>query len=240
MASVASHTESRIEPGRYVYVVMSLVLAAIVVDGFSHTVPSDLVAPGLPLLLQAHAAVFCAWVLLMVVQPALIVAGLRSVHRTLGWLAAAVACAMVVMGGWAVLFGLWSDSVPPFYPHGLFITRGGIGLLVFASLVGAGVALRRRADWHKRLLLCASIAIVVPGLERAMPIPMFGPMWPLVVDGAIDLLAFVGPAIDLIERRRIHPAYWYGVGAIVLGQALVDLIAPSPLATAFLHLVGAK
>ncbi|PTT73714.1 hypothetical protein DBR41_27990, partial [Pseudomonas sp. HMWF010] len=43
------------------------------------------------------------------------------------------------------------------------------------------------------------------------------------------LLALVGPAYDLITRRRVHPAYLWGVGLILLAQPLHGLIAATPL-----------
>ena len=85
---------------------MSVVLAGIVVFGFSHTIPFDLAPPGLPLLLVLHAVVFGAWVLLFIAQPVLVARRFVSVHRTLGWIGVALSCAMIVLGGSAVLFAL--------------------------------------------------------------------------------------------------------------------------------------
>ncbi len=220
--------------GRLFYLAMSLVLVAIVVFGFSHTVPFDLAAPDFPMLLVVHAGVFAAWVLLFVAQPALVVRGSLRLHRRLGWMGAGLTVVMLVMGGSALLLGLWSGHVPPFYPHGLFLVRGFLGLALFAGLVVAGVALRRRGEWHKRLMLCAAIVVVAPGLERALPLPLFGALWPLVADGVLDLLALAGPAVDRAVRGRVHPAYRWGVGAIVGTQAVVDAVSYSPLAPVLL------
>ncbi len=234
----AGHQPAALAGGRF-YLIMSVLLAGIVVFGFSHTIPFDLAPPGLPLLLVVHAVVFGAWVLLFVTQPALV--GRRSIatHRRLGWIGVVLACAMVGLGSSAILFALWNHSLPPFYPPGLFIVRGIVGLAVFAGLLAAAIRLRRRTEWHKRLMLCAAITVVVPGLERGLPLPLLGAGWPFVADGVVDLLASVGPAFDLALRRRIHPAYVCGVGTIVAGQAVVDLAAPSPVAAVMLRLVGA-
>jgi hypothetical protein len=240
MTTGATVLSTRVATGRPFYLFMSLVLAAIAILGFSKTVPFDLTIPGFPVVLWVHAAAFTAWVLLSVAQPALIMNRSVRLHRQLGWAGAVLACAMITLGTIAILLGLWADKVPPFYPHGLFITRGAIGLLTFGGLVAAGVINRRRGEWHKRFMLCASIVVVLPGLERAMPLPLFGVNWPYAVDATIDLVAFAGPAFDFIQRRRIHPAYLWGVGAIILGQLVVYIIAPSSIATAMLHAVGAK
>jgi len=221
-----------------VYVIMSIALVALVVFGFSHTVPDDLSTPGFPPFLAVHGAVFAAWMLLFVAQPALVAAGKTSLHRKLGWFGLAIAVAMVGLGGYAILFGLWSGQLPPFYPHGLFLIRGMIGLATFFGLVIAAIANRRRPEWHKRLLLCATVVVTLPALERSLPIPLFGAGWPFVVDGIVDTILLIGPVVDLITRRRLHPAYIFGVAAVVLGQVTTDIVAPSPIATALLRALG--
>jgi hypothetical protein len=238
MAIATLQDRRKARAGRPFYLVMSLVLAAIATFGFSHTVPGDLVAPGLPPLLQLHAAVFVAWVLLFVAQPAFVLQGSIALHRKLGWIGAGLAVAMIAMGASAILLALRADAVPPFYPHGLFLVRGIFGLAVFGGLVAAGVLYRRKAEWHKRLMLCASIVVIVPGLERALPIPLLGPSWPFFVDGLAVVIALAGPVCDLVARGRVHPAYYWGVGTIIGGQLLVDVLSPSPLAAAGLQVLG--
>jgi hypothetical protein len=222
------------------YVVMSIALFALVAFGFSHTVPGDFATPGFPPFLAVHGAVFAAWMLLFIAQPALVAAGATRVHRGLGWLGLALAIAMLGLGGSAILFGLWSGQLPPFYPHGLFLVRGMIALVTFFVLIVAGFAFRRQPQWHKRLLLCATIVVTLPALERSLPLPAWGAAWPFFVDGIADSILLIGPIVDLIERRRVHPAYFYGVGIPLAGQLLTDLIAPSPLATAMLHALGTQ
>ncbi len=72
-----------------------------------------------------------------------------------------------------------------------------------------------------------------------MPLFLFGGYWSFVVDGVVIAIALAGPAVDLATRRRVHPAYYWGVGAIFLEQMVVDVLAPSPVAVAMLHAVGA-
>jgi len=48
--------------GRSFYLIMSLLMAAVIVGGFSQTVPGDFRAShGFPLLMQIHGAVFTLW-----------------------------------------------------------------------------------------------------------------------------------------------------------------------------------
>ncbi len=238
MAKLQPDLRSSTRADNSFYLVMSLILAAIVVFGFSHTVPHDLEAPGLPGMLQFHAAIFVAWVLLFIAQPALIMKRSVALHRKLGWVGLGLACAMVALGGYAIMFALWNNTLPFFYAPGLFLVRGIVGLALFAGLVTAAILQRQHANWHKRLMLCAAVVVMAPGLERALPLPLFGTAWPFVADGVLDTIALIGPAMDLIRRKRVHPAYLYGVGAIVAGQAVVDLVAPSPIAGMLLRAVG--
>jgi hypothetical protein len=238
MSMAASGLSAHVHSRQPFFLVMSLLLGGIAALGFSRTIPGDLQSPGFPPLLWLHAGVFTSWVLLFIALPALVMSGAVRLHRRLGWVGAALACAMLALGAAAILMGLWADAVPPFYPHGLFLIRGFLGLLLFGGLVAAGVLQRQRSEWHKRLMLCASLIVILPGLERAMPLYLFGANWPFAVDATIDLIACAGPAVDLIWARRVHPAYIYGVGAIMLGQLVTYAIAPSRLAILLLHALG--
>ena len=135
--------------GRRFYLIMSLAMAAVFVAGFSTTVPGDFApSPGLPLLLHVHGAVFTCWVLVFVAQPALVARGSLALHRKVGMIGAGLAVAMIVMGLAATLFSVRIDRVPPFFPPAIFLVMNTIGILVFGGLVAAGVALRRKAEWH--------------------------------------------------------------------------------------------
>ena len=224
--------------GRRFYVIMSLVLAATIVAGFSQTVPDDFThTPGLPLLLHIHGAIFTLWVLLIVGQPAMIAQGNVKLHRQVGTIGAGLAIAMVVMGLAATLFAIRYHRVPSFFPPGVFLVMNGLGILVFGGLVTAAVALRRQADWHKRLMLCATVSILGPGLGRFLPMDSFGAFAPLVMFGVILLYALAGPVYDLIMLRRVHPAYLWGVAAILISDILIGPLAFAPPTLAAIRLL---
>jgi len=85
---------------RYFYLSMSLVLATLVVAGFSRTVNANLLhaSPPRPLLLWIHGAAFSTWLVFFIAQSALVRARRVSVHRLLGWFGAGLATLMVVLG----------------------------------------------------------------------------------------------------------------------------------------------
>src|SRR5450432_2501447 len=72
---------------RYFYFSMSLLLAALVVWGFSRTVETNLfhASPPRPLLLWIHGAAFSTWIVFFILQSALVRTKKVSIHRLLGW-----------------------------------------------------------------------------------------------------------------------------------------------------------
>src|SRR5580704_2570288 len=82
---------------RYFYFSMSLVMAGLVMWGFSRTVDANLLhaKPARPLLLWMHGAAFSTWIVFFIAQSALIRLRKVSVHRTLGWFGAGLATVMV-------------------------------------------------------------------------------------------------------------------------------------------------
>jgi uncharacterized membrane protein YozB (DUF420 family) len=212
---------------------MSLAMAAVIIAGFSKTVPDDFTAGSkFPLLLAIHGTVFTLWIVLFVAQPAIVARGSLKLHRRIGWIGAALAFAMVVMGVAATLFAIRFNAAPSFFPPPLFLVMNIIGIAVFGGLVTAGVMLRKKAEWHKRLMLCATISILGPGLGRLLPMESFGRAAPMVMFAAILVFGLAGPIYDMIIRRRVHPAYIWGVSTIVISMVVTGPIAFTPAARA--------
>jgi hypothetical protein len=114
------------------YLIMSLLMAAVIIGGFSRTVPDDFATPsGLPLLLQVHGAVFSLWVVLFVAQPAIIMRGSIKLHRRIGYIGAGLAGAMVIMGLAATVFSIRYGMVPSFFPPAIFLVMNTIGILAW-------------------------------------------------------------------------------------------------------------
>ena len=77
---------------KYFYFTMSLLVAAIVVWGFSHSVNANLFHPALPrpFLLWMHATAFSGWVVFFILQSTLVRTHNVCVHRSLGWFGVAL------------------------------------------------------------------------------------------------------------------------------------------------------
>ena len=85
---------------QYFYFFMSLLIAAIVMYGFSHTVEKNLIhaTPVRPFLLYVHGAIFSGWVAFFIFQSLLVRTHNVRLHRTLGWFGAALGAAISVLG----------------------------------------------------------------------------------------------------------------------------------------------
>ena len=117
-------------------------------------------------LVHVHGALFTAWVLLFIVQTALVASRRVAVHRRLGVAGAVLAAAMVVAGlldrhrhGGAGL-GAAGDGPLAFLIIPLF------DMVLFATFVTAALALRRDKEAHKRLMLLAYVSIIVAAVGR--------------------------------------------------------------------------
>ncbi len=203
-------------------------LLAVVLVGFGRTfyLRGSFVQHALDVPLRVHGTILTCWFALAFAQAFLISTGRRIWHRRVAWLAAAIVPAVVVSAAWIntrLAGGLQSASDP----ENMFIWGNYMSLMAFVTLVAAGVAARRRADAHRRLLLLASIAIVGPAFARFSFWPIFGfgitgaPLF--AIGGMLLMLGFV-IAYDLKQSGRVHAATISGlviiVATLVVGVAM--------------------
>ena len=89
---------------------------------------------------------------------------------------------------------------------------------VFATLVGAALWLRKKGDWHKRLMLLGTIALIPAATTR--PFPPGSLPNTLMMFGFAEVL-FVAPlcAHDRRMSGHVHAATLWG-GALLLVTAL--------------------
>jgi hypothetical protein len=199
--------------------------------------------PSAPPVVHLHGVVFIAWMILLLVQSALVCAGNVRLHRTLGtW--------GIAQGTTTILIGLMMQLVAS--GRGYFAERPAgtdglyLGLLAFfgfALLFTLAIRNRTRPDIHRPLILFAMLPVIPPGVNRFWanalglddPIPTF---WLY-----LTLWSMAG-AILLHERRttgRIGGYSLLGAGWIVaeglLHEAVVGSAAFERVAGAILGLV---
>ena len=206
---------------RYFFVVMASTIVVVAFVGFAPSFYLRAVFQPdikLSLLLQIHGAVFSAWIILFLVQAILIVRGSRALHRRLGWLAAAVATAMVGLVAAATIEEM--RRVPPFPPPPVALALNSFDMVVFAILVSSAIIVRHRPEWHKRLLLSATLILLGAPLLRLLILAAGHFSHQVLVADflLVDLLFLICFAWDLYARQKIHAAYVYALAIVLLDQ----------------------
>jgi hypothetical protein len=177
-----------------------------------------------PLIYHLHGVVFFGWIALVLTQTWLMASGNVALHRRLGWLSVLWVPAMVAVGIAVTVSSLRRTGGPFFFDANEFLISNPIALAAFAGLVGTAVTMRRRSDWHRRLILGALASIMGPGFGRLLPTPLFMP-WAWEITNLIGMgFVAAGMIRDKRHHGRIHPAWFVGlgvtVGALLLGQVI--------------------
>jgi len=164
-------------------------------------------------LVHLHAVVFSGWMLLFLAQSSLVAAGRTDLHRILGIAALFLAPVVIVLGLMTAIEAARHGSSPPGWDDKAFLLVPFASIALFGGFFAAGFAYRRRADYHKRFMLLATMAMLVPALARIMRLtePPFLP--PGVYGGLVVLNVFLIALVmfDLRRRGRLHPATLWGI-----------------------------
>jgi len=206
---------------RYFFVAMASTITVIAFAGFA---PSFYLRAAfqpdskLSILLHIHGVVFSTWIILFLVQAILIVRGSRTLHRRLGWFAAAIAAAMVGLVAAATVEEM--RRVPPTPPAPVALALNTFDMVVFAILVSSAIYLRKRPEWHRRLLLSATLVLLgAPILRLLILLEGHIDHGLLVIDVLlVDLFFLICFVFDLHTRRRIHPAYFCALALLLVDQ----------------------
>jgi hypothetical protein len=211
---------------RKFFFIMAVVMALAIVAGFATNLALGRSSFSLPPIFHIHAFVFFGWVALYLVQNGLVVTGNVATHRRLGMLALAWIPLMVGLGLTMTIVSA-RRGAPFFFDVNEFIFGNSAQLLIFAGLAGTAFAMRRRPDWHRRLMYCGMAILTGPGIGRLSPAPLLIPWAWWVVVLATLIFPLIGVAADLRRTGKAHPAWFWGMGAVVAALLIGDLIAYS-------------
>ncbi|WP_327752603.1 hypothetical protein VVT58_09825 [Sphingobium sp. SJ10-10] len=211
------------------YLGMSVAIAATVIGGFGSFALRGFVDVGrVPYWVHVHGAVFVSWTLLFVMQNAFAHRGSMALHRRMGWVAVGLATAMVPLGVVTACMAVVLNRVPPFFTPTIFLALSALELIAFITLLTGAIRLRRSTEWHRRLMLCAMVAIIGPAFGRLLPMPLLGPWGGLAVMSGQMLFVAAGVVHDLASRGRVHPAYAVGAAVILVEGLAVPILAATP------------
>ncbi len=210
---------------RIYFALMAVILCAVVYVGFSPTyfgagfVRAPLPAP----ILHIHGAIFTLWMLLFLVQTALISARRVAWHRTFGTISFCLPPIMIVLGVIAALDALHRDVHIGPLDGATSLAIPLIGIAWFTVIIYCSWQTRRRPDAHKRLVLLSTIALADAALGR-FPWSRVG-----LAPGAgavvgLGILILLVLAYDLIALRRIHRTnLWAAPITFLVGASAVPI-----------------
>ena len=173
--------------------------------------------PDLSAFKHVHGLVMTAWFALFLVQVRLVATGRILDHRKLGVAGALLAVLVVGVGTGLGIAAARAGSAPAGLPPLVFLVLPLGEMFVFAVLVTAAIALRKRSAWHKRLMLLASLALLAPAMAR-LPFEFVATGGPLVFFALVDAIILACIAFDTVKNRRLHPAFIAGFIFVIVGQ----------------------
>jgi FtsH-binding integral membrane protein len=200
---------------RYFYFAMSLLVAGIVVWGFSHSVNENLFHPAVPrpFFLWIHAAAFSGWVAFYMFQSALVRTRNVKWHRFFGWFGVGLASVMVVLGFTIAVIMNRFEAVVLHEPDPAFLAIPFSDMVFFGVLVALAIYWRRKPELHRRLLFIATCALLDAPFARISFLFNNNLFYP-----CIDAVMLLGVVRDLMVNRRIHKVYLIALPALMTLQ----------------------
>lgn len=193
--------------------------------GVTYIVPMARRSFSAPWFVHLHGASALGWLLLVIVQAQLVRGRRTPLHRRLGQIALPLAVLV-----WASGFATAGWVAERDLPKGVTAAMAGIagtftGLTLFLLLAMAAFVTRRRPDWHKRLVLLATIHLLWPAFFRlrhllpAIPNP---DIWLALVVPYFAIV--VAAARDQWRYGKIHPVWLFIGPALVVEQTFEFIV----------------
>jgi len=197
------------------YLGLCALMAVMVVLGFSPTYFGPLVAGVVDkqFVVHVHGAVFSGWMVLFTAQAILPGLGRVDLHKKLGRFAIGYAVLLIVIG-LVTTFNQFTNNIAA--------DQTGVAerqllaplsdMIVFPIFFAAAIAYRRKPEIHKRLMLVATVMLLVAAVGR---MTFLGSPPPLLLRLAVWLAPiYLAMAYDFFTRRLIHPVYLIGIAVL--------------------------
>jgi hypothetical protein len=200
--------------GRF-FLVMSVSALVVVLAGFSSTYILPVMAGTFSAkpIIHIHGAMFLFWILLGILQPALVQSGNTRIHRKIGTFTAFYALAVFIMGVVVAITVADSDIEKGIISAKPFLLIPLTDMVLFFVFVGFSLLNYKNSETHKRLMLLATIALLPAPFSRLFT--WIGLSDFFLAVAITDSFLFAGILYDYVRFRRIHPAYLWG-GALLL------------------------
>lgn len=179
-----------------------------------------------------HGLFLLTWMILLFAQSLLPATGRTALHRRIGPYAFLIAAGVVVSTAWlfVTVWKGWAAMQPEVLANRILLPS-------FALCLLAGYRLRRRPDWHKRLVYCGTLLLSEPVLARTFD-PLFVPLLPAMAPGADMPLFYAYMVIvwtgffaalllyDRLRQKRFHPVSLWSLLWLYAVYAAAFALAP--------------
>jgi hypothetical protein len=204
---------------KYFYFAMSLLIATIVVLGFSRSVDQNLFHASIPrpAILWVHGATFSLWVLFFIFQSALVRTRNVKIHRSMGWFGAALAAFMIPLGvATSVVMARFDTTVKHETGADAFLIVPLYDMVAFAICAGLAILWRRKPELHRRMIFIATCGLLDAAFGR----------WDYLFDhglffACLDGVILLGVVRDLVINKRIHRVYLTALPLLIVVQWFV-------------------
>ncbi|QCB55555.1 adenylate cyclase [Sphingopyxis sp. PAMC25046] len=208
---------------------MAIGLAIFIIFGFLQFALRGFVDPvAAPFWVHVHGVAMLAWLALLIAQPTFVSRDNLARHRQLGRIGGLLAIFITGLGIFTGVASLILNRFPPFFTPPYFLALTVTESLAFGAIVAWALRRRRATDWHRRLMIGATIVILEPALGRLLPMPlMIG--WSDIPVGLVQL-GVVG-IVALYDRRtlgRVHPATKAVAAVVIAVRLTIYLLSMTP------------
>jgi hypothetical protein len=223
------------------YFWMTVVMALFVFAGFGMTywqpMASGTLAP-LPPMVHLHGFIFSTWMLLLIVQSLLVNTRNIPLHRSVGTFGITVATGVIFTGALLTLmFGHFALSDPPPDYYNLMYL-GVMAVLGFGFLFCLAIRNVRRPEYHRRLILLATVPLLPPGINRLYMMSFHLELLPVLATYlTMDALVAAVLIHDWRTTGKAHRASLVGAGFVLLQQVLHVPVAGSDAFTGFCRML---
>jgi hypothetical protein len=208
------------------FLVASCLALAVTLIGFFKTfiLPSARGAFSAPPVIYVHGGFLFLWTAFLVAQSVLIRMRRLKVHRLLGFISLGLIPCVVISTMAAGVYALHRD-----------VARGGgqtavsslVGTftspIIFAAIVTASIAYRRRPELHKRLMLLAMVALIWPAFSRFRHyFPPFAHSEYVFGFALPESLILAAMAWEKLTVGRVHLVY-LTVGVALIAETFMEV-----------------
>ena len=196
---------------------MSLLVAAVVICGFSQTINENLIhaVPSRPSILWIHGVLFSTWLMFFILQSAFVRTHNVAIHRTLGWLGAVMGVLITVVGtSTAIVMDRFHFLLARDSDNKMVFALQLLDIVSFTAFFWLAFCWSKKPEFHRRLMLIATCVLTSAAFAR------FPKADPAISYFGVDALILLGLLRDLIVSRKVHVVYRYALPVLSSGKRL--------------------